>query len=138
VLSTGARLHIDRHESAGDKVRVYMGDSVAELAAAKIARFEDDGYIAPPAISAPSPVAAAPSPAPAAAPSVLSPTDLADRAADKYGLPHWLVRSVMKAESGFQPLAVSPKGAIGLMQLMPARATCAICSKNTMAPCGTP
>jgi soluble lytic murein transglycosylase-like protein len=48
--------------------------------------------------------------------------ELADRAADKYGLPRPLVRSVMAAESGFQPLAVSPKGAIGLMQLMPGTA----------------
>jgi soluble lytic murein transglycosylase-like protein len=47
---------------------------------------------------------------------------LADAAADRYGLPRELVRSVMAAESGFQPLAVSPKGAIGLMQLMPGTA----------------
>ncbi len=48
-----------------------------------------------------------------------SPQELADAAADRYGLPRELVRSVMAAESGFQPWAVSPKGAIGLMQLMP-------------------
>jgi soluble lytic murein transglycosylase-like protein len=34
-------------------------------------------------------------------------------------LPEAFVRSVMGAESGFQPRALSPKGAIGLMQLMP-------------------
>jgi soluble lytic murein transglycosylase-like protein len=45
--------------------------------------------------------------------------ELADAAADKYRLPRWLVRSVMARESGFHPEAVSPKGAIGLMQLMP-------------------
>jgi len=47
---------------------------------------------------------------------------LADAAADKYGLPRNLVRSVMAAESGFSSQAVSPKGAVGLMQLMPATA----------------
>jgi soluble lytic murein transglycosylase-like protein len=34
-------------------------------------------------------------------------------------LPESFVRSVMKAESGLHPDVVSPKGAIGLMQLMP-------------------
>jgi soluble lytic murein transglycosylase-like protein len=55
-------------------------------------------------------------------PAVLSPEQLADAAADKYGLPRKLVRSVMAAESAFQPKVVSPKGAIGLMQLMPGTA----------------
>jgi soluble lytic murein transglycosylase-like protein len=123
VLSGGGRLHIDRHEAAGDKVRFYIGDSVAEISAAKIARFEADDYTPPPAAPLPAPVAAPPAAAPQPITAVvLSPAELADQAADKYGLPRWLVRSVMKNESGFSPHAISPKGAIGLMQLMPGTA----------------
>jgi hypothetical protein len=47
---------------------------------------------------------------------------LASEAARRHGLDPELVLAVVTVESGFRPEAVSPKGAQGLMQLMPATA----------------
>ncbi|HYP27595.1 MAG TPA: transglycosylase SLT domain-containing protein, partial [Blastocatellia bacterium] len=47
---------------------------------------------------------------------------LVHEASARHGLDPCLVLSVMRAESGFNRMAVSVKGASGLMQLMPATA----------------
>ncbi|MDI7206259.1 lytic transglycosylase domain-containing protein [Leptospira santarosai] len=44
------------------------------------------------------------------------------RESEKNHLDPFLVQSIIKAESGFKADAISPKGAIGLMQLMPSTA----------------
>lgn len=44
------------------------------------------------------------------------------RAAEHTGVDYALLKAVIAVESGFDPQAISPKGAIGLMQIMPATA----------------
>jgi soluble lytic murein transglycosylase-like protein len=118
VLGNGFRLRADRHEVDGPTVRVFSNGGVTEMPAASITGYEQEENFVPPASATPAP------PAPAA-PAIFvleTPAELAAQAARKFRIPDSFVRSVMKAESGFQPDAVSPKGAIGLMQLMPGTA----------------
>jgi hypothetical protein len=121
VLSTGFRLHADRHERDGDRILLYTQGGVTELPAALIDHFEKIEHVAM--------LAAAQAPAhestpPALAKSVepASPRVLLRDAANRSGLPPAFVESVAQVESALRPDAVSPKGAIGVMQLMPATA----------------
>lgn len=69
----------------------------------------------PPAIASDSTTAAAP----CDAMPDLALAPLIDSAAQEQDLEAKLLRAVIEKESGFRPCAVSPKGAKGLMQLMP-------------------
>ena len=118
TFANGSLLRVERHEALEDHVRLYLGSGYIEVHANQIKGFEPEPE-APPAAPAEA-VAEIPAPPPPAV--VPTPLELADAAADKYALPRELVRSVMRAESALQPSAISPKGAIGLMQLMPGTA----------------
>ncbi len=113
VLSNGFRIHAERHEIAGASVLLFTKDGVTELPASAVASFEIEEYTAPPAVAAP--VSAAPVP-------VKDPTTMVRDAARRTGLPPALVESVARVESNLRADAVSPKGALGVMQLMPATA----------------
>jgi soluble lytic murein transglycosylase-like protein len=117
VLSTGFRIHADRHESDGSNIRLFTKDGMIEVPATSVTAFENEEYIeyvTPP----PAPVAPAPPPAPKATDA----KTLVHDAAVRNSLPPAFVASVAKAESAMKQNAVSPKGAIGVMQLMPATA----------------
>ena len=109
VLHTGFRIAAQRHEIRGDQVRLFTGEGAfMDLPAAAVASFEPDGKADP--VGAPAPPATVPD-------ETLD--EVVDRFSSELGLPPALVHSVIAAESAYDPEAVSSKGAVGLMQLMP-------------------
>jgi soluble lytic murein transglycosylase-like protein len=120
VLASGLKLRADRHEISGGTVMVYTKTGVTELPAAAVKGFEADDFVPPPPAPAIAPVTAQAQPVAPKPPA--DPKTLIRDAAAKSGLPAAFVESVAKVESGLRPSAVSPKGAIGVMQLMPGTA----------------
>jgi soluble lytic murein transglycosylase-like protein len=115
VLSTGFRVHAERHEVDGGNVKLFTKEGMIEVPATSIASFEAEEYMAP--LPTPVPVPPAPS-----APKSTDPKTLVRDAAIRNSLPPAFVASVARAESAMKQSAVSPKGAIGVMQLMPGTA----------------
>jgi soluble lytic murein transglycosylase-like protein len=108
VLHNGFSIRHERREVVGTVTRLYLGkdkNGYVDVPTADIDHFEPD--------LAPQPAAQNPARTP----------DLIAGASDRYHLDPDLVNSVIRAESGFNAKAVSPKGAQGLMQLMPATAS---------------
>jgi soluble lytic murein transglycosylase-like protein len=112
-LSSGQTLRADRHEQSGDIIRLFHDDGVIEVPAALVSGFETE-ETARPAPQLAMPVPAGP---PRVAPA--DPRTLVREAARRSGLPPAFVESVAKVESAMKVDALSPKGAVGVMQLMP-------------------
>ena len=118
VLHTGFRMKADRVECAGQVCVLHEGAGRIELDAALVARVEVEP-------DEPRPNEPSPAIQPAAATAIKvarSPRELIDDMAARNGLPPEIVHSVAQVESAYRTNAVSPKGAIGVMQLMPSTA----------------
>lgn len=110
-LSNGFQIRHVRREVVGENIRLYVSESnYTEIPASQITGYEAD--------LTPVPVANKP-----AAPVPVSLDEHVNRAGQANGVDADFIRSVIRAESGANPKAVSRKGAQGLMQLMPATAT---------------
>jgi len=119
VLQNGFTIRHERREVLGSMTRLYTSsaaNSYVDIPTAQIDHFEKDLTPDPPP---PAPVAQTPVPAPA--PKSLN--EVVNSASDTTNIDPDLINSVIHAESNFNAHAVSPKGARGLMQLMPKTAT---------------
>jgi soluble lytic murein transglycosylase-like protein len=116
VLHTGFRLQADSHEVVGENLRLHTASGTVEIPRASVASIEKVEPVpaAPPAATPAAPAQPAP---PQPAPK--SPREHLLDAASQTGLPPEFLLSIAKIESAFRPDARSPKGAIGVMQLMP-------------------
>jgi soluble lytic murein transglycosylase-like protein len=120
VLANGFRIHADRHEQADGLVRLMTGSGMTEVAAGFIVAFEQEEHVPQTNVGDSAPPPALPNNLTPPAPP--DPKVLIRQAALRAGLPPAFVESVALVESGMHPDAVSPKGAIGIMQLMPSTA----------------
>ena len=118
VFSSGLKLRADRHEQSGSVIRLFHNGGVTEVPAKLVSGFEEEEVVTPEQVVA----AAEATPLPPEAPLSQDPKAMVREAARRSGLPPEFVESVALVESGFRPDAVSPKGAMGVMQLMPGTA----------------
>lgn len=115
-FNTGRTLSVKSHRVDGDSLVLVLrggGEIVCETSI--VAR------VSPDEVPYPEPELDAP-PAPVPAASALPYGEIIDRVSAEHDVPVRLVRAVIQVESAYNERARSPKGAMGLMQLMPATA----------------
>ena len=118
MLKTGAEMAAERVERVDGLMRLHTATGLIELREADVAEcLRDDRPVTPVAAGVPSALTVEQKASP-----TKHPRELIDEAAERYGLPPALLHSVARTESGYSPTAVSHKGAIGVMQLMPGTA----------------
>jgi soluble lytic murein transglycosylase-like protein len=129
VLTTGHRIRALRHEIDGATVKLFTSGGLIEIPTSAVREFEKlelEGFQPNPPGAEPLPSFQAPAaPAPARPPAVIpasNPRQLVQDAAERHGIPPAFLHSVAQAESAYRVNAVSPAGAIGIMQLMPGTA----------------
>lgn len=105
VLRSGQRLHITGYELTGDTMQLSVGGGTVEIPTSDVIRIEPEDVFLD-------------SSSPPATPSGPFGKEIHQAAANS-GMDEDLVSSVISAESGFNPSAISPKNAQGLMQLIP-------------------
>jgi len=106
ILRNGFSIPNQRHAVMGTTTRLYLGNddsSFVDVPTGEIDRFENDLSV----------------PAGGASSNPRKLDEVINSISGRHHLDPDLVNSVIHAESGFNPRAVSPKGAQGLMQLMP-------------------
>ena len=115
-FNTGRSLSVKGHRVDGDSLVLQLrggGEIVCDRAIVSRVTPDEVPYPEPEAVPAPAPLKAA----------VAGPfSEIIDRVAAEHDVPVKLVRAVIQVESAYNVRARSPKGAMGLMQLMPATA----------------
>jgi|SRR5271169_6198235 len=110
-LRNGFSIRHEHHEASGETTRLYLGSGPSagyvDVATSQIESFED----APPEVSS------------LVAPATRDLASIISDASASSRIDADFIASVIRAESANNPRAVSPKGAKGLMQLMPETAS---------------
>lgn len=117
VLQTGARIRAVRVEKVESRYVLYTVGGRIEIDVAMVSEFEHEDD---PPVAAAAAVTAAP--AAVEVQRELNPREMVTEAALRHGLQPAIVHALAQTESAYQTNAVSPKGAIGVMQLMPGTA----------------
>src|SRR5213083_1994521 len=108
ILRNGFSIRHERRDVLGAVTRLYTAADASSYVDVSTDHFEKDFSVPPPATKRENPK---------------NLNEIINTISDRHHLDPDLINSVIHAESAFNPRAVSPKGAQGLMPLMPGTAS---------------